>query len=83
MQEVKELCDSYISQRKSKNLWLALTFGSTFKNGADYYAGELVRKMRIKRIFHWCMLKSPKVMQILSLITEMLHPKMYIFSYEK
>jgi len=48
MQEVKELCDSYISQRKSKNLWLALTFGSTFKNGADYYAGELVEKCGLK-----------------------------------
>jgi UDP-N-acetylmuramate dehydrogenase len=48
MQEVKELCDSYFSQRKSKNLWQTLTFGSTFKNGTDYYAGELIEKCGLK-----------------------------------
>ena len=48
MQEVKDLCDSYISQRKSTNLWHALTFGSTFKNGVDYYAGELIEKCGLK-----------------------------------
>lgn len=48
MLEVKELCDSYISQRKSKNLRHTLTFGSTFKNGTDYYAGELIEKCGLK-----------------------------------
>ena len=48
MLEVKELCDSYISQRKSTNLRHALTFGSTFKNGPDYYAGELIEKCGLK-----------------------------------
>ena len=48
MLEVKELCDSYISQRKSKNLWNSLTFGSTYKNGTDYYAGELIEKCGLK-----------------------------------
>jgi len=48
MLEVKELCDSYISQRRSSNLRHALTFGSTFKNGPDYYAGELIEKCGLK-----------------------------------
>ncbi len=48
MLEVKEFCDSYFSQRKSKNLWQSQTFGSTFKNGADYYAGELIEKCGLK-----------------------------------
>ncbi len=48
MLEVKELCDSYFSQRKSKNLWHNLTFGSTFKNGSDYYAGELIENCGLK-----------------------------------
>jgi len=48
MQKVKELCDFYISQRKSTNLWRAMTFGSTFKNGEDYYAGELIEKCGLK-----------------------------------
>jgi len=48
MLEVKEICDSYISQRKSNNLRHAPTFGSTFKNGTDYYAGELIEKCGLK-----------------------------------
>jgi len=48
MHVVKELCDSYISRRKSTNLWHTLTFGSTFKNGKDYYAGELLEKCGLK-----------------------------------
>ncbi len=48
MHDVKALCDNYISQRKSTNLWHTLTFGSTFKNGTDYYAGELIEKCGLK-----------------------------------
>lgn len=48
MQEVKLTCDGYIEQRKSKDLWQKNTFGSTFKNGKNYYAGELIEKCGLK-----------------------------------
>ncbi len=48
MQEVKKTCDDYLQQRKSKDLWQKNTFGSTFKNGANYYAGELIEKCGLK-----------------------------------
>jgi len=48
MMKVKETYLSYLQRRKSKNLWQMSTFGSTFKNGKDFYAGELLEKCGCK-----------------------------------
>jgi len=48
MHIVKQRSDEYMSRRRSSNLWQVSTFGSTFKNGSNFYAGELIEKCGLK-----------------------------------
>jgi UDP-N-acetylmuramate dehydrogenase len=46
--KIQNLCNQYLSRRSSRFLLNALTFGSVFKNGKDYFAGELLEKCGLK-----------------------------------
>ena len=48
-QEVQKLCKEYFNKRSSKYLFDAKTFGSVFKNGKKYFAGELIEKCELKK----------------------------------
>ena len=46
--KVEDLCKEYFFNRSSKFLLGCHTFGSVFKNGDNYYAGELLEKCGLK-----------------------------------
>ncbi|MEA2104447.1 MAG: UDP-N-acetylmuramate dehydrogenase [Candidatus Cloacimonadota bacterium] len=45
---VKQSCDEFMKMRNSKAIIHLPTFGSTFKNGENYFAGELIDKCDLK-----------------------------------